>query len=117
MTLEISGFHAHVYFDESTCDQASLLCDEAGELFGIAVGFKHRKPVGPHPCWSCQLTIPPEKFGEVVPWLALYRSGLTVFIHAETGDLLKDHTEHTLWMGKIEPLNMDVLHAFLKGQG
>jgi aromatic ring-cleaving dioxygenase len=34
-----------------------------------------KKPVGPHPCWSCQLAFPPEKLGDVTPWLALNREG------------------------------------------
>lgn len=105
---EILGFHAHVYFDASTFEQASKLCDEAGEKFDLSVGHKHKKPVGPHPKWSCQLSFKPEEFGNVVPWLALNRHGLTIFIHTETGDVLKDHTEHTIWMGKMKSLNMEI---------
>ena len=101
-----SSFHAHVYFDGSSFEQADQLCDEAGRRFKLSVGRKHKKPVGPHPCWSCQLTFGAENFGSVVPWLALNRNGLTIFIHANTGDDLKDHTEHTIWMGKMEPLNL-----------
>ncbi len=110
MTI-ISGYHAHVYFDETTFEQASALCDRAGEQFALSVGRKHQKPVGPHPMWSCQLAFEPNLFGEVIPWLALHREGLTVFIHPETGDNLKDHTDHAIWMGSIEPLNLDL---FLK---
>ncbi|WP_413167956.1 DOPA 4,5-dioxygenase family protein [Capilliphycus salinus ALCB114379] len=48
-------YHAHVYFDETSVEKASLLCSQAGEIFGVQVGQIHRKLVGPHPCWSCQL--------------------------------------------------------------
>ncbi|MCF7822335.1 MAG: DOPA 4,5-dioxygenase family protein [Mariprofundaceae bacterium] len=106
----IHEFHAHVYYNESTFEQASRLCDEAGEKFTLSVGQKHKKPVGPHPCWSCQLAFKPEAFGNIVPWLALNRHGLTIFIHANTGDDLKDHTEHTIWMGTPEPLNLDMFN-------
>ena len=105
---DIQGFHAHVYFDKSTFEQASKLCDRADELFDISVGRKHKKPVGPHPCWSCQLAFKQELFGEIIPWLTLNRDGLTIFIHAETDNAWKDHTDHTIWMGKIEPLNLDM---------
>ncbi|NOR72653.1 MAG: 4,5-dioxygenase [Mariprofundaceae bacterium] len=105
---EIHGFHAHVYYNESTYEQAASLCDKAGERFDLSVGQKHKKPVGPHPCWSCQLAFKPEEFGNIVPWLVLNHHGLTIFIHANTGNDLKDHTEHTMWMGKIEPLNLDM---------
>lgn len=71
----------------------------------------HQKPVGPHPCWSCQLTVRPEDFGQVIPWLALNRNGLIVFIHPDTGEDVKDHSEYAIWMGKVEEINL----SFLKG--
>ncbi len=45
-------------------------------------------------------------FGEVIPWLMANRSGLTVLAHANTGDNLKDHTEHVIWLGSSETLNL-----------
>ncbi len=106
--IEIKGYHAHIYFDEQSSRQAEQLCRQAGELFTLEVGRHHRKPVGPHPMWSCQLAFAPDMFSEVIPWLACHRNGLTVFIHPETGDDLKDHTEFALWMGSIEPLKLDI---------
>ncbi len=108
-SADIQGFHSHVYFDESSFEQADALCRAAGERFALRVGRMHRKPVGPHPRWSCQLAYPGELFGEVVPWLMLNRGGLTVFTHAETGDVIADHTEHALWMGEMLALNLDAL--------
>ena len=110
---DINGFHAHVYFDEDTVEQANALCQRAGATFSgshpFTVGRMHQRPVGPHPCWSCQLAFAPELFGEVIPWLALHRDGLTIFIHPQTGDDLKDHTDHAIWMGSIEPLKLEAL--------
>ncbi len=105
---EISAFHAHVYFDLSTVEQAETLCDTAGEKFAVSVGRKHRQAIGPHPRWSCQIRFEPELFGKLIPWLALNRNGLTILIHPETGDDLMDHTEYAIWMGKIEPLNLEM---------
>lgn len=102
---QIQAFHAHVYFDADTLAQAKILCERARDRFGVEMGRVHEKPVGPHPDWSCQLAFGPEKFAEVVPWLALNRDGLVVFVHPETGDALKDHTEHAMWMGGIRPLD------------
>jgi len=107
----IHTFHAHIYYDESTYEQASALCNKAGKMFDIAVGRKHKQALGPHLKWSCQLAFVPEVFGELVPWLALHRDGLTVFIHPETGNDLKDHTEYAMWMGKIEPLNLTIFKS------
>ena len=105
----ITGYHAHVYFDAATRDQARRLCEEAGQAFALAVGRMHDAPVGPHPRGSCQLAFAPQHFGEVIAWLMLRRSGLTVFAHATTGNSLKDHTDHVLWLGPSEPLNLAAL--------
>lgn len=103
---EIQDFHAHVYYDESTIEQARQLCETAGQQFELTVGRMHEKLVGPHPCWSCQLAFGPEHFGTVIPWLALNRDGLVIFIHPSTGDDLQDHTKYTIWMGEMMTLNL-----------
>ena len=90
--------------------QSRTLCEEARDAFGVEMGRMHEKPVGPHPDGSCQLSVPPEKFGAVVPWLALNRDGLNILLHPETGDELKDHSEHALWMGEIRPLDMSIFN-------
>ena len=105
----ITGYHAHVYFDAATREQANKLCTEAGQTFGLKVGRMHDKPVGPHPRGSCQLTIGTGQFADVIPWLITNRHGLTVFTHAETGNALKDHTDHVLWLGPSEPLKLSAL--------
>lgn len=108
MENKVNDYHAHIYYNESTYEQAIALCDEAENRFDISVGRKHRQSIGPHPKWSCQLAFKPEMFGELIPWLALHRDGLTVFIHPATGNNLKDHTEYAMWMGIIEPLKLDI---------
>ena len=105
----ITGYHAHVYFDAATREQADKLCIAAGETFGVKIGRMHDQPVGPHPRGSCQLTIPAGQFADVMPWLIVNRRGLTVFTHAETGNALKDHTDHVIWLGPSEPLKLSAL--------
>ena len=106
---EIENFHAHVYYDVPTRDKALRLCETAGQKFGVKVGRMHDNPVGPHPRGSCQLTIEKERLGEMLPWLVLNRRGLTVFTHAQTGNALKDHTDHVIWLGPSEPLKLSAL--------
>jgi aromatic ring-cleaving dioxygenase len=108
MTPEISGFHAHVYYDADTMAQARALCEAARDRFALAMGRMHERPVGPHPDWSCQLSVPPEKFLDVIPWLALNRDGLTVFVHPLTGDDLIDHRDGAMWMGAVRPLDLSM---------
>ncbi|MFK0572565.1 DOPA 4,5-dioxygenase family protein [Endozoicomonas sp.] len=101
-----TGYHAHIYFDEKTIEQAEKLAAGAGSFFDLTVGRVHRKPVGPHPMWSCQLAFKPEAFGKVIPWLSMNRNGLTIFIHGDTGNFIRDHTDHAIWMGSMMELNL-----------
>ena len=105
----ITEYHAHVYFDAATREQADRLCKAAGETFGVKVGRMHDNPVGPHPRGSCQLTVKAEQLAEVLPWLVLNRGELTVFAHAQTGNALKDHTAHVIWLGPSETLKLSAL--------
>ena len=104
----IQNFHAHLYFDPEQVERARALGQAARELFGVAVGHYHLKPVGPHPRGSCQLTVPPELFGDFAQWLVLNRGGLTIFAHATTGDDLADHTRNVIWFGDSEPLDLSI---------
>lgn len=105
---EIKGYHAHVYFDAETVETATRLCKAVSKRFSVAMGRVHEKPVGPHTMWSCQLSLSPEQFGTVIPWMSLNRQGLTVFVHPETGDHLADHRDHVIWLGNSVPLNLEM---------
>ena len=105
----VTSYHAHVYYDAESVEQARDLCERTRGKFGVEMGRVHERPVGPHPMWSCQLAFGPELFGEIVPWLSLNRGGLTLFVHAETGDVIADHTEHALWMGQMMDLDLSAL--------
>ena len=101
-------YHAHVYFGEGTVEQARALCQEAADKFGVTMGRVHQKLVGPHPRWSCQLAFDSKQFDALVPWLDEHRGGLTVLVHADTGNNLEDHTTHASWLG--EPAELDLSH-------
>jgi aromatic ring-cleaving dioxygenase len=104
----VQGYHAHVYFDARTVDQARALCEEATQRFGLKMGRVHERPVGPHPDWSCQLAFEHAQLADVMLWLALNRKGLVVFLHPLTGDDLADHTEHAIWMGAVRELDISI---------
>ena len=107
----IEKYHAHVYFEESTVEQAQLLCEAAGSKFSAAVGRMHHRPIGPHPSWSCQLAFDRTNHTDLLTWLALNRNGLTILIHPLTGNNLKDHTDYALWMGEPQTLNLDIFKS------
>lgn len=106
----IRDFHAHIYYDPEEVDVARQLASAAQARFPIAVGHFHLRPVGPHPRGSVQLTVPSEAFGDVAQFLALNRGTLTIFAHAETGNDLADHTEHVIWFGPSERLDLSIFN-------
>lgn len=106
--MPIRDFHAHIYFNPEQVDQARVLGAAAHQQFGLPEGHYHVRPVGPHPRGSCQLTVPAGQFGEVAQWLVLNRGVLTIFAHANTGDDLADHTDHVIWFGESETLDLSI---------
>ena len=101
-------YHAHVYFDAHSAEHARDLSKRAGEQFDVTVGRFHRKLVGPHPQWSCQLSFDARQFDTLIDWLERHRGGLTVFVHGLSGDALEDHTTHAAWLGAPATLNLAV---------
>jgi len=101
-------YHAHVYFDEGTVEQARQLCEQAAARFGVEMGRVHQKLVGPHPHWSCQLAFDNTQFDGLIPWLDAHRAGLDILVHGRTGNSLADHTTHASWLGEPVELNLAV---------
>lgn len=106
---EINGYHAHVYYDAASKDDAETLRAGIDKRFDTILGRWHDKPVGPHPRWSYQVAFRSDLFASLVPWLALNRRGLTILLHPETGDALADHSTHVMWLGDSVELNLDSL--------
>jgi DOPA 4,5-dioxygenase len=105
-TTQITGFHAHVYFDPTSRDAAARVREGLGASFEVQLGRWHDKAIGPHPKAMYQVAFSPELFGKVVPWLMLNREGLDILIHPETGEDVGDHTTRSLWLG--EKLELDI---------
>jgi DOPA 4,5-dioxygenase len=114
---EIEGFHAHVYFDAETRDVAERLHHALAEQFGVTPGKIHDRPIGPHGKPMFQITLAPEQFATVVPWLMVNRDGLSVLVHPTTRDLLADHTTRPLWMGDVVPMNQEFVRRYMAVRG
>ena len=102
------AYHAHIYFDADTVEQARELYANISNNFELKVGRFHEKLVGPHPRWSFQVIFGKKDFDRFVPWLDVNRNGLTIFVHGLTGDDIKDHTDYAYWLGQGLPLNLSV---------
>lgn len=101
-------FHAHIYYDETTIEEAKKLVEKAQSLDYVEVGRMHERPVGPHPMWSCQLLCKTSDIGRLIPWLMLNRDELVIFIHPVSGNDLDDHTKHIMFLGDPVKLNTEM---------
>ncbi len=108
--LDIANYHAHVYFSESEQALARELRQSVADTFGdrVKIGSWHDDPVGPHPRGSYQITVSVEDMGEFLPWMAVNRSSLTVFVHLNSGQHYADHTQHVIWLGESEKLDTGI---------
>jgi DOPA 4,5-dioxygenase len=105
----ITGYHAHVYYDARSRPVAEQLRTAIAERFEVELGRWHDRPIGPHPSASYQIAFRPEQFALLVPWLAVNRQGLTVFVHPQTGDAQADHSAHVIWLGESQQLSLAAL--------
>jgi len=104
----IASWHAHVYFDSASRDDAAKFRDVVAAQFGdrVQIGRFHEREVGPHPKWSFQVAFAPAQFSDVMSWLALNHGALDVFAHPNTDDELRDHRDCALWLGHRHELDL-----------
>jgi DOPA 4,5-dioxygenase len=106
---DIKNFHAHVYFDAATRTTAEHVHDGLAGRFHAKVGALVDRPVGPHAKPMFQVTIAPDEFASIVPWLMINRGGLSVFLHPTTDDPVADHATSPIWMGESLPIDVEVV--------
>jgi DOPA 4,5-dioxygenase len=105
------NYHAHVYFDALTHNQADQLRTRLIETLPSSVRIYPLVPrkVGPHPQPMFEVNFDSGTRDRVLEQLELLRSGLTVLVHEDTGQDFRDHTTGASWLG--EPVELD-LSAF-----
>lgn len=110
---QITGYHAHVYYDADTRETAARLRQRIWQKWGFAVtmGRFRDRAVGPHPQWMFQAAFEAELFAEIVPWLMYNRDDLVVLVHPEAEDSYDDHAHYPLWLGGRFDLRLDFLAA------
>jgi DOPA 4,5-dioxygenase len=105
--MTFRSYHAHVYYDESTRKTAKDVRIRLRRLFRVRLGRWRDLPVGPHPQSMYQVAFSAEQFPHVVPWLMEHHAGLSVLIHPDGGDDLRDHSGRALWLGEKLALRLD----------
>ena len=101
-----NSYHAHIYYDDTTRPAAARVRKHIQDAFAVEMGSWHDRPVGPHPQSMYQVAFKKAEFPKIVPWLMENRSGLTVFVHPNTGDDYADHAIHPIWMGRMLRLKL-----------
>jgi DOPA 4,5-dioxygenase len=114
IVADITDFHAHVYFDAETRETAERVRDALVRRFDVRPGALVGRPVGPHTKGMFQVTIAPEQFATVVPWLMLHRDGLSVLVHPTTDDVVADHETNPLWMGEVIPIDIECVREHVR---
>ena len=106
---EAVGYHAHVYFDPATRSVAKRLRATIISRFAVEPGGFSDEPRGPHPVSQFNVMFRIEEFHRIVPWLMLNREGLDVLVHPLTDDMVDDHTDYALWLGRPVALKLDTM--------
>ena len=112
---DVTGYHAHVYFDAATRPVAERLRDTIAGRFAVELGGFSVEPRGPHPISQFNVIFQIEEFQRIVPWLMLNREGLDILVHPLTTDMVDDHTIYALWLGTPVKLKLD--HMKRRGYG
>lgn len=104
---DVTGYHAHVYFDSATQPVAETLRETLIDQFKVEAGGFSIEPRGPHPISQFNVIFKNDEFQHVVPWLMLNRAGLDVLVHPLTDDMYDDHSVYALWLGTPVKLKLD----------
>lgn len=104
-------YHAHFYYDRTEEAEAKAIRAACEDHFGarLRVGPLFNMPIGPHPVPMFEIDCHEVTLNELKSWLKENRAGHSVLIHPNTGDDLKDHTEHATWLGKPLSLRLERL--------
>ena len=106
-------FHFHLYFDTGTRVSALGIRQQLVETaaFRYQLPPVRERPMGPHrwPIWS--IWTDQANFAAATLWMMRHHGQHSVLVHPNIDDGGKDHTDHAMWLGAPQPLNVGVLRA------
>lgn len=59
----------------------------------------------------------PAQFGAFVPWLVIHRGPLSVLLHPNTDNPVRDHTQRATWLGREVPIDTALFKRMLEAKG
>lgn len=97
-------YHAHIYWNRTEERLVALsLRDELSKL-GCSLGRVWDQSIGPHPLPMYQVNY--NSVNAILVEKLLSNKGLSVLLHEDTGDDVRDHTSGARWIGT--PLELDI---------
>lgn len=109
-TQALNGYHIHMYFHDDAGEKTSMdIAKSLQTLFPEHVdGIFPIGIVGPHSTRNTEVEISKDGFADIVSWLQINApENLSILIHPETNDVVKDHTVSAMWLGAPVPFNQD----------
>ncbi|CCE78043.1 Piso0_000656 [Millerozyma farinosa CBS 7064] len=119
--IEYYDFHIYYYaHNDESQEESDLLrrkllkefFEEAENGSIIVKVLPDSKVIGPHSTqfWEVDV-VRPEVFLSLLTWFQLHHGNLSVLIHPQTGNDIKDHTLHALWLGHRLPVLLNKLRT------
>lgn len=110
--MSIDSYHFHIYYQLDEFEKAESIVEKIKHFKKEdEIGRLWKKPVGPHPICSCQISANLGELESLCLWFMKNRDGLSIFVHGQSGDDLKDHTDYVMWIGKSYDLNLSLFAA------
>lgn len=106
-------YHAHIYWNTDIERTIAISMRPFLESMGGNLGRIYDTAIGPHPIAMYQVKYDDNNKDRVETFIKNNHKGISVLLHTDTGNDLKDHTENVVWLG--EPIDLD-LTAFMENK-
>lgn len=105
---EVKEYHIHIYFgvNRDAEDRAQELTEDIKKLFpSEIVSAEKIGEIGPHTVKNYAIHIKKSGFATVIPWVQLNSRDLSILVHPDRNDDLRDHIGPSMWIGKAVEYN------------
>ena len=109
------NYHAHIYWNSAEQRIWALHLRSLLRKLGCTIGRPWDTPIGPHPLAMFQAVYNSETQSIVENTLMTQRNGLSILLHEDTGNDVRDHTEGARWLGNKLKLDIEWLREYARG--
>lgn len=106
-------YHAHVYWSNPEQREVAVGIRDQLTALDCSLGRVWDQVIGPHPLPMYQVNYCTTIQQSVESLLK--STGLTVLLHEDTGDDLRDHTQGARWLGQELQLDLIWLEEYIRG--